>query len=208
MTTVENSPTPSWDNRTLILNVAYRPHDIINWKDAVTDMFAGKIEVIHQYDEFLAHLDAQTLQTFPNLRKSLRQILGVEAEGLDIKVPAVAVLRRRVAKTKSGVKFSKINVAQRDNFRCQYCGTKLPLSKLTYEHVHPRDLGGKTVWENIVMACTGCNSKKANKPLEECGLTLLSKPVRPAFLPMAEPVIPLDNAPPEWHPYLKGVNAA
>jgi hypothetical protein len=44
------------------------------------------------------------------------------------------------------------NVASRDDFRCQYCGLKLPLRELTYDHLVPRALGGKTCWENIVMA--------------------------------------------------------
>lgn len=109
--------------QTLILNQFYRPHEVVEWKDAVTAMFKGTVEVLVQYDEVLAHIDRQTLATFPELRRALRQVIGTDAEELTIKVPAVLVLRRKTSHTKSGVKFSKINVCLRDNFSCQYCLT-------------------------------------------------------------------------------------
>lgn len=194
--------------RTLILNQTYRPHEVVDWKDAVTRMFKGTIEVLVQYDEILAHLDHQTLHTFPELRRALRQIIGTDAESLDIKVPAVAVLRRKVSHTKGGVKFSKINVCLRDDFRCQYCGVRLPMSKLNYDHVLPRSAGGQTVWENIVMACYPCNDKKGNLTVDAAGMKLLAVPTKPKVLPMNEPLIDLERAPDEWAPYIVGVNAA
>jgi 5-methylcytosine-specific restriction endonuclease McrA len=190
---------------TLILNQHYRPHEIVDWKDAVTRMFAGKLEVIVQYDEVIAHIDRQTLATFKELRIALRQVIGTDVESFDMKVPAVVVLRRKLSKMKSGIKFSKINVCLRDNFSCQYCGTKLPMSQLNYDHVVPRSKGGKTTWTGIVMACYPCNDKKGNMLLEESGMTLLSVPVKPKFLPMNEPYIDIKKAPPEWEPYIKRV---
>jgi 5-methylcytosine-specific restriction endonuclease McrA len=189
--------------QTLILNQKYRPHDVVDWKDAVTSMMKGKLEVLVQYDEVLAHIDRQTLSTFPELKKALRQVIGTDAESLDIKVPAVTVLRRRLAHTKTGVKFSKINVCLRDDFRCQYCRDKLPMSSLNYDHVIPRSKGGKTVWDNIVMSCYPCNDKKANRTPAEAGMILLSVPTKPHVLPMNEPFIDIKRAPPEWAPFIK-----
>ena len=194
--------------RTLILNQTYRPHEVVDWKDAVTRMFKGTIEVLVQYDEILAHLDRQTLHTFPDLKRALRQVIGTDAESLNIKVPAVAVLRRKVSNVKGGVKFSKINVCLRDDFRCQYCGTQLPMSKLNYDHVLPRSKGGDTVWENIVMACYTCNGKKKNLTPAEAGMKLLSVPMQPKVLPMNEPLIDVAQAPAEWEPFIKGTRAA
>lgn len=191
--------------QTLILNQHYRPHEIVDWKDAVTRMFAGKLEVIVQYDEVIAHIDRQTLATFKELRIALRQVIGTDVESFDMKVPAVVVLRRKLSKMKSGIKFSKINVCLRDDFRCQYCGTKLPMSQLNYDHVLPRSKGGKTDWRNIVAACYPCNDKKGNMLLEESGMTLLSVPVKPKVLPMNEPYIDIKKAPPEWESYIKRV---
>lgn len=192
--------------RTLILNQTYRAHEIVDWKDAVTRMFNGKIEILAQYDEVIAHLDAHTLQTFPALRKALRQVIPTDVESLDIKVPAVAVLRRKTSSIKTGVKFSKQNVCLRDNFTCQYCSTKLPISKLNYEHVIPRDQGGKTVWENIVMSCYPCNTKKRNRTPTEANMPLLRVPVKPNVLPMGEPLLfHGDDIPVEWEPYIARV---
>lgn len=194
--------------QTLILTQAYRPHEIVDWKDAVTKMFGGKVEVLVQYDEVLTVIGRNHLATFPELRRALRQVIGTDAESITIKVPAVVVLRRKVRSVKSGVKFSKINVCLRDNFSCQYCGVQLPMSRLEYEHVVPRDQGGKTVWDNIVMACTKCNSHKANRTPDEAGMTLLSIPRQPKVLPMAGPRVDMSQAPVEWLPFLQEVAAA
>ena len=189
--------------RTLILNKSYRPHESVDWKDAVTSMFGGKIEVLVQYDEVLTVIGRNHLATFPELRVALRQVIGTDASSITIHVPAVAVLRRNVKHVKTGVKFSKINVATRDNFSCQYCGSKLPLSQLNYDHVVPRDQGGQTVWDNIVMSCYPCNSRKSNRTPEQAGMALLSVPKRPHELPMTGPAIDIAEAPVEWRPFLK-----
>jgi hypothetical protein len=165
-------------------------------------MFTGKLEVVAQYDEILAHLDKQTLRSFPELKRALRQLVGSDVESFTLKVPAVAVLLRSVRRVKSGVKFSKINVCLRDNFSCQYCGTRLKMSQLNYDHVVPRSHGGKTVWENIVMACYPCNGTKANRTPQQAGMLILSVPSKPKVLPMNEPMIEADEAPVEWRPFI------
>jgi hypothetical protein len=180
--------------QTLILNQSYRPHEIIDWKEAVTRMVNGKIQVIAQYDEILASIDRRTLQSFPELKVSLRSVVGTDVDRIDIMVPAVAVLLKAIKPVKVGkhIKFSKINVCLRDKFSCQYCGDRLKMSELQYEHVVPRSQGGKRT----------CNSFKANRTPEEAGMTLLSVPVKPKVLPMNEPMIYPETAPEEWRPYL------
>jgi 5-methylcytosine-specific restriction endonuclease McrA len=189
--------------QTLILTQGYRPHDIVDWKDAVVRMFSGKIEVVAQYDEILTVIGRNHLATFPELRRALRQVIGTDTESITIKVPAVAVLRHKVRSFKTGTKYSKKNVCLRDQFKCQYCGNQLPLSQLEVEHVVPRDQGGKTNWTNIVMACTKCNSFKANRTPEQAGMVLLSVPVQPKTLPLSGPTIDVDQAPKEWLPFLE-----
>lgn len=188
--------------RTLILNQYYTPHRIVDWKVAATQMLKGKIQVVAQYDEIMAHIDRNTLRSFPELALALRQVIGTDVEAIEIKVPAVAVLLRHVRPVKSGVKFSKINVHLRDKFKCQYCGNRFKMSELNYDHVVPRAQGGRTVWDNIVSACYRCNSSKANRTPQEAGMKLLSVPERPRILPMNEPLIDVSGAPEEWLPYL------
>jgi hypothetical protein len=97
-------------------------------------------------------------------------------------MPAVVRLLRAV-RGERGVKFSRINVATRDRFCCQYCGQKFALGRLTYDHVIPRAQGGRTCWENIVMACYPCNGRKGHRAPAQVGMRLLKTPVRPQWLP-------------------------
>src|SRR5271170_7407830 len=71
---------------------------------------------------------------------------------------------------------SRKNILLRDRNSCQYCGVKFHPSVLTLDHVIPKSKGGRASFENLVAACPSCNRKKADKTLEECGMTLLHKP--------------------------------
>ena len=76
-----------------------------------------------------------------------------------------------------GLKLTRREVFRRDNFTCQYCG-KHALD-LTIDHVVPRHLGGKHVWDNVVTACAACNHRKGGRTLEESGLRLHRIPIEP-----------------------------
>ena len=134
--------------RTLVLDQGYQPHRIISWQRAVCMIFDGKVEVVEEYDE------------------------DVRSVTITIKMPAVVRLLRTVVGRKRAIKFSSINVAMRDDFKCQYCGARHRLCGLTYDHVVPKSQGGKTNWENIVMACYACNEKKGNCTPKQAGLRL------------------------------------
>jgi len=60
------------------------------------------------------------------------------------------------------VRFSKGNVYLRDQYSCLYCSKPVNNATATMDHVVPLSKGGKTNWENIVTACSPCNTKKAN----------------------------------------------
>lgn len=68
------------------------------------------------------------------------------------------------------------NILIRDRYRCQYCQKSLKAADLTLDHIIPKSKGGKDSFENLVACCQGCNRKKADKSLEECGFTLARKP--------------------------------
>jgi 5-methylcytosine-specific restriction endonuclease McrA len=59
--------------------------------------------------------------------------------------------------------FNRKNLYVRDSGVCQYCGKKVSYYLGSFDHVIPRILGGKTNWENVVLACFQCNSKKGAK---------------------------------------------
>jgi 5-methylcytosine-specific restriction endonuclease McrA len=77
------------------------------------------------------------------------------------------------------VKFNRRNIYARDGNKCQYCGKVFHTSELSIDHVVPRSLGGMSVWENVVCACTKCNVKKGGRTPHEANMKLITKPVKP-----------------------------
>jgi len=71
---------------------------------------------------------------------------------------------------------SRAMIYKRDNNTCQYCGA---ITRLTIDHVIPKCRGGQDTWENLVVACSSCNTKKGNTLLEQTGMKLARKPRAP-----------------------------
>lgn len=66
-------------------------------------------------------------------------------------------------------KRTRFEVLKRDGFRCYYCGTRgneVTGDGLTIDHVVPVALGGTDDAENLVAACSECNSGKASVPAD------------------------------------------
>ena len=55
-------------------------------------------------------------------------------------------------------------IFERDKYRCVYCGDH---KSLCLDHVIPESKGGPTTAENLVTACTPCNSSKRDKMPEQ-----------------------------------------
>ena len=79
--------------------------------------------------------------------------------------------------------FTRRNLYQRDNYTCQYCAAQLPPDRLSIDHIRPRSKGGKTSWDNCVLACVRCNTRKADRSLTEARLRLIRQPRRPRWSP-------------------------
>ena len=87
-------------------------------------------------------------------------------------------------------KISRRALFARDGWRCVYCGSA---GRLTLDHVVPRSRGGDSVWENVVTSCAPCNLRKADRLVEEVGLTMRVRPTPPSpslFIQLAAPKIP------------------
>lgn len=166
------------ETRTLLLNTRGLPHEILNWSDAICLAYQEKANVLEEYDE------------------------TVSSPSITYFVPAVMQLRNAIDGFKKGVKFSRINVFTRDKFRCQYCGERLNMRDLNYDHVVPRKQGGLTIWENIVTSCYPCNDRKAARTPAQAGMKLLRQPARPAKLPLHAVFINSGEIPEPWAPYL------
>lgn len=71
---------------------------------------------------------------------------------------------------------SRAMIYKRDGHKCQYCGST---KNLTIDHIIPRSRGGEDTWENLVVACMPCNTRKSDKLLEETNLVLHTVPRKP-----------------------------
>ncbi len=140
----------------LVLNADYRPLSYLplslwTWQEAIKAAFADRVDVVAEYEA------------------------EVHSPSISMKIPSVVVLKDYVKPARSAA-FTRFNLFLRDAFTCQYCGSR---RDLTFDHVIPRALGGRTVWENVVAACASCNLKKGARPLEQTGMRLMRKPRRP-----------------------------
>lgn len=112
-------------------------------------------------------------------------------------VPSIIRLQRYVRVPYYGIALNRNNVMRRDNFKCQYCGSA---KHLTLDHLLPRSRGGETKWQNLVTACSRCNSRKGDRTPEEAGLKLLSQPTRPSLRTFLQQHINSHNN--DWKVYL------
>ena len=100
-----------------------------------------------------------------------------------IMIPEVIVLTIFNSVYRRDIRFSRRNIFERDKSACQYCGRKFKKLELTLDHVIPRSLGGRSTWENLVLACVPCNVKKGNRLPEEARMPLIRKPRKPRWIP-------------------------
>ena len=100
-----------------------------------------------------------------------------------LRVPEVVTLTHYDRLPVNAVTFSRRNVFKRDRFTCQYCGRQPGADELTIDHVMPRAQGGVSSWDNCVLACVDCNTRKADRTPQQAGLKLQCVPSRPRWKP-------------------------
>lgn len=118
-----------------------------------------------------------------------------------IRVPTVVVLSRFSRVPMKRPKFNARNLWARDGGRCQHTGRDLRPGEGNIDHVLPRSRGGKTTWENCVLAARDVNSRKANRTPGEAGLTLLRPPGAPREVPVTALLKNIHGIP-DWEPFL------
>ena len=160
----------------LLLDSTYEPLKVISWMKAMTLIVTGDAEMIEESDLFIR--SAHTEWKLPSVIRQLSKF-----------------------KRKGKVQFSRINIYMRDAWTCQYCQERKLTKELTFDHVTPRALGGKTTWTNIVTACRPCNSTKEDKTLGQAKMKLMRKPEEPKWLP-AQMVIKMKKIPKQWETYI------
>jgi 5-methylcytosine-specific restriction endonuclease McrA len=147
------------DSPALVLNADFRPLSYFplslwSWQDTIKAVFLDRVNIVDHYD-----------------RK-------VSSPNFSMRLPSVIALKEYVPQSRHPA-FTRFNVFLRDQFSCQYCGTSHPTTELTFDHVVPKSKGGKTSWENVVAACSGCNLRKGNLMPNVVRMLPLKKPQRP-----------------------------
>jgi len=102
-----------------------------------------------------------------------------------IRVPTVIVLANFSKVPKKRPKFGTRGIWERDGGKCQYTGKTLRPGEGNIDHIVPRSRGGKSTWENCVLAHKDVNSRKGSRLPEEAGLRLLRKPAAPREVPVS-----------------------
>ena len=142
--------------KSLVLNYSYEPLQFCSAKRAIVMVLSGRAEFIES-DGYVVRSPTTTF-----------------------KLPAVVRVLNIVRRTRrKGIAFSKKNILRRDNFTCQYCGSHE--NPLTVDHILPKSRGGKSSWNNVVVAYKPCNLKKGNQTPSEKGMQLGKKPSKPEF---------------------------
>jgi 5-methylcytosine-specific restriction endonuclease McrA len=100
-----------------------------------------------------------------------------------VRVPTVIIAVNYARVPLRRPRFGARGVWERDGGVCQYTGRKLAPKEGNIDHVVPRSRGGKTAWENCVLAHREINSRKADRLPQEAGLRLRKQPAAPRALP-------------------------
>ena len=187
----------------LLLNADYTPYKVVPWRRAVELLLDERADLIEDY-------------------------VGQVVRSVSSSMPWPAVLRLRAfVKPRVRVRFNRQNVLARDSWVCAYCGIEPKrrdgrprLEDLTLDHVIPRaqSRDGKvqahrsvhsdrrkipvTCWENVVTACSSCNSGKSDRTPEQAGLRLRIVPHAPTMTDVLRMSLRRVKVPDEWKEWL------
>lgn len=163
----------------LVLNATFEPLRVLSIRRAVCLILEGKAEVLEESDE------------------------PFRSEFLSMGTPKVIRLRYFVQiPYRARIPLNRRTLMARDNAVCQFNDCRKVGN--TIDHVIPRARGGQHVWDNVVAACSTCNSAKDDRLLSELGWTLKAKPKAPSGTRwLVIGIAPKYEA--EWADYL-GVN--
>jgi len=158
----QNIPLPetvsSGTHPCLILNadhqpLSYFPLSLWSWQDAVKAVFLDRVNVINSYDAVVRSVD------------------------FEMPIPSVVSLKDYIPQNRAPA-FTRFNLFLRDGFECVYCSGS---DNLTFDHVIPKRLGGKTTWKNIAAACSQCNLRKGGRLPKEARMFPKRAPFTPTM---------------------------
>jgi 5-methylcytosine-specific restriction endonuclease McrA len=141
--------------KVLLLNASFEPLGIVNVPRAVRLVWKGTAETVE--------LDGDRV---------------LRSQHVVFPCPSVIRLMTyvNVRKHRATSGSLRTKILMRDRYRCQYCGHRGSPVDLSLDHILPRSRGGRTVPENLCVACKPCNSRKGNRTPAEARMPLLTEP--------------------------------
>lgn len=163
----------------LVLNKRWVPIHTTSVQDAISLVAKGSAFILEpdtgERHELISWNDVS------RAKKSLGDGVMIRSSRLALLPPEIIILSKYEDQAARTVVFSRRNLFKRDKYTCQYCGAQPGPESLTIDHVVPRSKGGKSTWENSVLACMPCNKKKADKTVEQAGMRLRRPPRKPSW---------------------------
>ncbi len=129
----------------IVLNADNTYIGAISWQKSIVLLYKGKVEMVKATDRIVTNVTNTVEFIVPKVVRLIRFIKNVYR--------------------KSNVPYSKKAVFIRDEFKCQYCGTRLEKRDCTVDHILPKCMGGKKSWNNCTTACMRCNNLKGDMSL-------------------------------------------
>jgi 5-methylcytosine-specific restriction endonuclease McrA len=153
--------------RCLALNASFEPLTMVPVRRALRLVIDGKAEIV----------EADTGEVMRSARLELPRPAVIRL------VKFVHVPRRFRRQVTNTFLFA------RDEYRCQFCGRHQHDLRhrecLTRDHLIPLSRGGTNAWNNVLTACSSCNTRKGNLLPAEVGMHPLRPPFEPHFVHLA-----------------------
>ena len=182
------------DSRVLVLNRGWQPVEVTTARRAVGLVYQDRAQVLDPFS--YQTLDFENWVEARDFARRAVHTLRMSCE--EIALPEVIVLNRFTPYRSVGC--TRRGIFTRDQNTCQYCGTIGRRDELTIDHVVPRSRGGRSLWENLVVACAPCNGRKGARLPKEAKMQLIREPRRPSVAELA--AAPAADVPASWEAFL------
>ncbi len=180
---------------TLILNRNWTPIATASVKRSLTLLFQGAARVVCPLTYEVYDFEDWAEKPVADTEKA---VIAVRQK---IKVPEVMVLSLYGGMPAKKLNFTRKNLYKRYGNLCFYCGDDFREKELTIDHILPRSQGGKSGWENCILACFGCNQRKGGRTPKQANMPLLRPLAKPKWSPDA--LVPIGDRPESWQSFLK-----